>query len=58
MEKVKDPNFEEAPRPSQAEGDRETIEKDLGEKVDTPKAAQGKVIPSKGETSQAEGERS
>ncbi|MBN9393404.1 MAG: hypothetical protein J0I20_35565 [Chloroflexi bacterium] len=59
MEKGKDKerDFEEAAQPSQAEGDRETIEEDLGEKVDTPKAAQGKVIPARGETSQAEGER-
>lgn len=59
MEKGKDkaPEFEESAQPSQAEGDRETIEEDLGEKVDTPKAAQGKVIPPRGETSQAEGER-
>ena len=58
METVKDQDFEEAPRPSQAEGDRETVEEDLGEKVDIPKEAQGKVIPADGETSQAEGERS
>ena len=58
METVKDQDFEEAPRPSQAEGDRETVEEDLGEKDDTPEAAKGKVIPAEGETSQAEGERS
>lgn len=58
MEQVKDQDFEEEAQPSQAEGDRETIEEDLGEMDDTPKAAQGKVIPAAGETSQAEGERS
>lgn len=58
MESAKDQDFEEEAQPSQAEGDRETIEEDLGEKDDTPKAAQGKVIEADGETSQAEGERS
>lgn len=58
MENVKDQDFEEAAKPSQAEGDRETIEEDLGEADDTPKATKGKVIPADGEPSQAEGERS
>jgi hypothetical protein len=59
MEKAKDKehDFEEAAMPSQAEGDRETIEEDLGEEVDIPEAAQGKVIPAEGKPSQAEGER-
>lgn len=43
--------------PSQAEGDRATIEEDLGNKVDASQATEGKVIPADGETSQAEGER-
>ncbi len=58
MEPVKDQDFVEDAQPSQAEGDRETVEEDLGEAVDTPQAAEGKVIPADGETSQAEGERS
>ena len=57
MESVKDKDFTEDNQPSQAEGDRETVEADLGEPSDTNKATQGKVIPSEGETSQAEGER-
>jgi hypothetical protein len=57
METVKDQDYAEDNRPSQAEGDRETIEADLGEPSDVNEATVGKVIPSEGETSQAEGER-
>ncbi len=57
MESVKDQDNSEDNQPSQAEGDRATIEADLGESSDVNKATEGKVIPSEGETSQAEGER-
>ncbi|MDB5081901.1 MAG: hypothetical protein JWP00_3825 [Chloroflexi bacterium] len=57
METVKGQNTVQDNQPSQAEGDRETIEADLNEKSDINKAAEGKVIPSEGKPSQAEGER-
>jgi hypothetical protein len=58
MENEKKGTQDQAPRPSQAEGDRETIEADLGEPSDIKEATRGKVIPPDGKPSQAEGERS
>ena len=58
MESARDEDFTQDKMPSQAEGDRETVETDLGEPDDTNKAAKGKTIEPEGETSQAEGERS
>lgn len=57
METARDEDLEQDKTPSQAEGDRETVEEDLGEKDDTNSAAEGKAIAPEGETSQAEGER-
>ncbi len=57
MENENDRNLNQADKPSQAEGDRETIEEDLGEPSDINRATQGKVIPSEGRPSQAEGDR-
>jgi hypothetical protein len=57
MKYENDRNLEQDDKPSQAEGDRETIEADLGETPDKSRAAKGKVIPSDGKPSQAEGDR-
>lgn len=57
MKNEDEKNLDQDDKPSQAEGDRETIERDLGETPDKIAANKGKVIPADGKPSQAEGDR-